>query len=84
MKSRFGWKPLVKESMDTDMELRDIIKKDPTEFALAIRSLILGFIDNGSERGLYEAISCISNKEIQEVLFQVKREEYDRWINNED
>ena len=75
---------MVKESMDTDMELRDIIKKDPTEFALAVRSFIIGLIDNCNERGLYEAISCISNKEIQEVLFQVKREEYDRWINNED
>ena len=78
------WKRLYKESMDTDMELRNIIKKDPTEFALAMRSFILGLIDNGDERGLYEAISCISNKEIQEVLFQVKREEYDRWVNNED
>ena len=84
MKRNIGWKPLVKESMDTDMELRDIIKKDPTEFALAVRSFILGLIDNGSERGLYEAISCISNKKIQEVLFQVKREEYDKWVNNED
>ena len=78
------WKRLYKKSMDTDMELRNIIKKDPTEFALAMRSFILGLIDNGDERGLYEAISCISNKEIQEVLFQVKREEYDRWVNNED
>jgi hypothetical protein len=84
MKRNIGWKPLVKESMDTDMELRDIIKKDPTEFALAVRSFILGLIDNCGERGLYEAISYISNKEIQEVLFQVKREEYDKWVNNED
>ena len=78
------WKKLYRESMDTDMELRDIIKKDPTEFALAMRSFINGLIDNGDERSIYEAISCISNKEIQEILFQVKREEYDRWVNNED
>lgn len=84
MKRNIRWKSLVNESMDTDMKLRNIIKKDPTEFALAMRTLISGFIDIGDERGLYEAISCISNKEISEALFQVKREEYDRWVNNED
>lgn len=84
MKRNIRWKSLVNESMDTDMELRDIIKKDPTEFALAMRTLITRLIEDGDERALYYAIDGISNKEIQEVLFQIKREEWDRWINNED
>ena len=78
------WNRLYKESMDADMALSDIIKKDPTEFALAIRTLITRLIENGDERALYYAIDGIRNSKIQEALFQIKREEWDRWINNED
>ena len=78
------WNRLYKESLDSDVELRDIIKKDPTEFALAMRILISRLIENGDERALYYAIDGIHNQKIQEALFQIKREEWDRWINNED
>lgn len=78
------WNRLYKESMDADMELRDIIKKDPTEFALAIRTLITRHIENGDEHALCYAIDGIRNAEIRKALFQIKREEWDRWINNED
>ena len=78
------WNRLYKESMDADMELRDIIKKDPTGFALAIRTLITRLLENDAERALYYAIDGIRNSEIQKALFQIKREEWDRLINDED
>lgn len=63
------WNRLYKESLDSDVELRDIIKKDPTEFALAMDSLMDGLaweVDKYSQ--VIKAIKYVSNPAIKESL----------------
>ena len=69
------------ESMDRDVELRDIIKKDPTEFALAISTFMDGLVEMGNEHGLLRAIRLINNKEISKALFKMEREKWDKFAS---
>lgn len=69
--------------MDVDVDLRDIIKRDPTEFALAMRSFMAGLVEMGNEKGLIDAIQGISNNEIAMALFKIENEEWDRFANED-
>ena len=69
--------------MDVDVDLRDIIKREPTEFALAMRSFMAGLVEMGNEKGLIDAIQGISNNEIAMALFKIENEEWDRFANED-
>ena len=63
-----GWK-MVKESLDYTVSLRDIIKNDPTEFALAMDSLMDGLAwEVEKYRQVFQAITYVSNPAIKEAL----------------
>lgn len=69
--------------MDVDVDLRNIIKRDPTEFALAMRSFMAGLVEMGNEKGIIDAIQGISNNEIAMALFKIENEEWDRFANED-
>ena len=69
--------------MDDDVDLRDLIKRDPTEFALAMRSFMAGLVEMGNEKGIIDAIQGISNNEIAMALFKIENEEWDRFANED-
>lgn len=77
------WNRLYKESMDADVDLRNIIKRDPTEFALAMRIFMSGLVEMGNEKGIIDAIQGISNNEIAMALFKIENEEWDRFANED-
>lgn len=63
-----GWK-VVKESLDSTTSLRDIIKNDPTEFALAMDSLMDGLFQEVEKYSqVFKAIKYVSNPAIKEAL----------------
>lgn len=63
------WNRLYKESLDSATSLRDIIKNDPTEFALAMDSLMDGLFQEVEKYSqVFRAIKYVSNPAIKEAL----------------
>ena len=63
------WNRLCKESLDSTTSLRDIIKNDPTEFALAMDSLMDGLFQEVEKYSqVFRAIKYVGNPAIKEAL----------------
>lgn len=63
------WKRLYNESLDSDYELKEIIRSDPTDFALAIKSFMDGLCNEVNDYSkVFKAFMYISNPVIKKAL----------------